>query len=107
MTSMNMGRTLRYSLIASALLLGGCETFDLDKLNPFGDQKTPLPGERKAVFPEGVPGVTQGVPQDLLKTNQPQATAPAEEAVPPPEPAKKPQRRTSNTRPPQQAPQSQ
>src|SRR5262249_13152344 len=31
-----------------------------------------LPGDRKPVFPEGVPGVAQGIPPDLMKGNQPQ-----------------------------------
>jgi hypothetical protein len=35
----------------------------------FGAKKK-LPGERKPVFPEGVPGVTRGVPRDLVKGNQ-------------------------------------
>jgi hypothetical protein len=34
------------------------------------DTKKPLPGERKAVFPEGVPGVPQGVPPELVKGYQ-------------------------------------
>ena len=31
------------------------------------NQKKPLPGERKAVFPEGVPGVPQGVPPEMVQ----------------------------------------
>ena len=31
------------------------------------DTKKKLPGERKPVFPEGVPGLEQGVPKDLYK----------------------------------------
>ena len=34
------------------------------------DNKKPLPGERRAVFPEGVPGVPQGVPPELVKGYQ-------------------------------------
>jgi hypothetical protein len=49
------------------------------------DTKKPLPGERKAVFPEGVPGVAQGVPPELMKGNQP-----APEAVAEPAPAEQP-----------------
>lgn len=53
-------RLLRVALIALPLMLAlaGCETFD--KLNPFAERETPLPGERKPVFPEGVPGVEFG-----------------------------------------------
>ena len=35
------------------------------------DTKKPLPGERKELFPAGVPGVSRGVPPDLVKGNQP------------------------------------
>src|SRR6185436_5412551 len=58
--------------------------FDLDKLDVFGlSEKKKLPGERKDVFPGGVPGVTQGIPPELMKGNQPppetaQAPAPAQ-----------------------------
>lgn len=44
----------------------------LHNFNPFGSNKKPLPGERKALFPEGVPGVQQGVPPELTRGNQPQ-----------------------------------
>src|SRR3954454_5130760 len=54
-------------LIGAAPAIGGCADFDLDKLDVFGlNQKKPMPGERHAVFPEGVPGVTQGIPAELL-----------------------------------------
>ncbi len=89
----------RTFLIASAFALGlslcGCSggsDFDPSDLMPdkwFGGGKKPLPGDRQAVFPQGVPGVPQGVPPELMKGNQ-QA---AEETPPPaaePEPAPKP-----------------
>src|SRR5437764_4897285 len=53
------------------------------------DTKKALPGERRAVFPEGVPGVPQGVPPELVKGYQ-QESATATPAEPAPEPAKKP-----------------
>ena len=34
------------------------------------NNKKPLPGERKELFPGGVPGVSKGVPPDLVKGNQ-------------------------------------
>ena len=47
--------------LASALSLSACEGFDpVDKfagMELFGNSKTPLPGERRPVFPQGVPGV--------------------------------------------------
>jgi hypothetical protein len=58
-------------LIALAGALGGCSggmaNFDPSDLLDFMDTKKKLPGERKPVFPEGVPGLDQGVPKDLYK----------------------------------------
>ncbi|TCT05094.1 hypothetical protein [Aquabacter spiritensis] len=52
-----MHRSARLLLaLALAAALSGCETFD--KINPFAEKETPLPGDRRAVFPEGVPGVS-------------------------------------------------
>ena len=53
---------LRAALLALPIALGvaGCET--MEKLNPFVEKQTPLPGERKPLFPEGVPGVEFGAP---------------------------------------------
>src|SRR5882672_9117374 len=67
-----MGRSQR--LIAAAVVialsgaLGGCaggmSSFDPSDLLDFLDTKKKLPGERKPVFPEGVPGLEQGVPKN-------------------------------------------
>lgn len=46
---------------------GGMSSFDPSDLLDFLDTKKKLPGERKPVFPEGVPGLEQGVPKDLYK----------------------------------------
>jgi hypothetical protein len=106
------------------LALAGCSSGNFDPTDVFNvlNTKKPLPGERKAVFPQGVPGVTQGVPSELVKGNQPppgtdapmglaanaqdgasQAAAqPAAEPAARPEPAEKPraQRRvTAKTSP--------
>src|SRR5882757_6920297 len=71
---------------------GGIANFDPSDLMDFLDTKKKLPGERKPVFPEGVPGLEQGVPKDLYKgsaqerldqQNAGQATATA--SAPPPE----------------------
>ena len=53
--------------------------------NPFGTKKQPLPGQRRAVFPEGVPGVQQGVPAEMMKGAQqiPDPNAPAVIEAPP------------------------
>ena len=61
-------------LVALAPVLAGCENFDMDSLDVFHlNDKKKLPGERKEVFPEGVPGVSQGIPPEYLKGNQQQA----------------------------------
>src|SRR5216683_1017696 len=52
--------------------LAACSDFDTDKLDVFGlNEKKKLPGERKELFPNGVPGVTQGVPPEYVKGYQP------------------------------------
>ena len=53
--------------LAMSLNLAACESFDIGDLLP--DPKKKIPGERKEVFPGGVPGVTQGVPPELMKGN--------------------------------------
>ena len=46
---------------------GGFSSFDPSDLLDFMDTKKKLPGERKPVFPEGVPGLEQGVPKNLYR----------------------------------------
>jgi hypothetical protein len=80
-------------LIAFTGVLGGCSSFDPSDMLDFLDTKKKLPGDRKPVFPEGVPGLEQGVPRELYKgaQQQPDPNAPAVAALPaepPPEPAK-------------------
>src|SRR6202035_2516187 len=98
--------TMRCSqrLIAAAVLIalsgalagcgaGGVSSFDPSDLLDWLDTKKKLPGDRKPVFPDGVPGLEQGVPKDLYKGAQQQqqdqqnanaATATAAAAPPPP-----------------------
>ncbi len=52
-------------LAATTALVTGCES--LEDIGSLFDTKTKLPGERKPVFPEGVPGVTPGVPPEMVK----------------------------------------
>jgi hypothetical protein len=68
-------RVMRSAALAAglSLTLAGCESFDITNLIP--DSKKKLPGERREVFPGGVPGVSQGVPAELMKGYQ----APPEE----------------------------
>src|SRR5438876_7609221 len=77
---------------------GGMSNFDPSDLLDFLDTKKKLPGDRKPVFPDGVPGLEQGVPKEMYKGAQqtdqlqnadaaPGAMAPA--APPPEEPKSK------------------
>src|SRR6266545_8320159 len=107
-------RAVRVILATLVLSLGGvragCDTLENFTL---WDTKKKLPGERKAVFPEGVPGVTQGIPPELVKgyqepqqpvdpaTAAAQATAEKAEPKPPPKPKPKP-RVAARPKPPQQ-----
>src|SRR5437588_12892505 len=72
---------------------GGMSSFDPSDMLDFLDTKKKLPGDRKPVFPEGVPGLEQGVPKEMYKgaQQQPDPNGPAVAALPtepPPEPAK-------------------
>jgi len=71
---------------------GGMANFDPSDMLDFLDTKKKLPGERKPVFPEGVPGLEQGVPKDLYKGARQQQLDEqnaAAAAAPPPEPQQK------------------
>jgi len=69
---------------------GGLGNFDPTDMLDFLDTKKKLPGERKPVFPDGVPGLEQGVPKDLYKGSRQeqldQRNAAAAAALPPEEP---------------------
>jgi hypothetical protein len=82
-------------LAGAAALVSGCSNFSLDpdKLDfSLFDTKQKLSGDRKEVFPGGVPGVTPGVPPELMKGYSEQPDAPpapeqkAAEAKPKPAP---------------------
>src|SRR5215469_16711609 len=69
---------LTVGALSLGLLLTACEDFDptaifdADIFNP----KKKLPGERRTVFPDGTPGVTQGVPPEMVKGHEAPAAAP-------------------------------
>ena len=85
-------------LIAAAVLislsgvLAGCSdslsNWDPSDVLDFIDTKKKIPGERKPVFPEGVPGLEQGVPKQLYKGSAQeqidQQNAAAAASAPPP-----------------------
>jgi hypothetical protein len=69
-----LARTAKLAPVLSlALLLADCSNFDptdiMDDL--FAAQKKPLTGDRKELFPGGTPGVSQGLPPELVKGYQP------------------------------------
>src|SRR5882757_4321770 len=92
------------SLLASGIMLGGCSTFDPTE---WFNTKKPLPGERKDMFPGGVPGVPQGVPPELVEGYREQPAEPPrvveENPKPKPKPKPKPQQAAApRAAPPQQ-----
>src|SRR6204780_5744290 len=92
---------LSQRLIAAAVLaslsaaLVGCSdslsNWDPSDMLDWLDTKKKIPGERKPVFPEGVPGLEQGVPKQLYKGSAQeqiaQQNAQAAAAAPAPPPA--------------------
>jgi hypothetical protein len=104
-------------VVAAGPILSACD--GLDSLEIF-DTKKKIGGDRKEVFPEGVPGVSSGVPPELVKGYREQegatydpakvaAEAAAEPAAKPkkpkaePKPAPQPQRTASKPAPKPQA----
>src|ERR1700760_4700371 len=87
---------LSQRLIAAAVLmslsgvLGGCSSslgnWDPTDLLDWLDTKKKVQGDRKPVFPDGVPGLEQGVPKSLYKGAQQEPDPNAQEAAVPPAP---------------------
>ncbi|WP_439575370.1 hypothetical protein [Phreatobacter sp.] len=76
-------QVLRAGLLGSlGLGLAGCETLQ-DIPAMFERRPPPLPGQREAVFPEGVPGIDRGIPQPA--NAPPDVAPPPPSAEPPPE----------------------
>src|SRR5216684_2674266 len=97
---------------ATGPVLSACDSLDTFEIF---DSKKKLTGERKPVFPEGVPGVASGVPPELMKGyHEPEgggldpakaaAEAAAEPAAKPRKPKPAPQRTASKPAPKPQAP---
>src|ERR1700676_1200564 len=86
-------------LVALSGAVAGCSSsfssWDPSDMLDWIDTKKKLPGERKPVFPEGVPGLEQGVPKQLYKgaaqkkkTDGQSAQAGGAAAAPPPQDVK-------------------
>jgi hypothetical protein len=103
-------------LIALCSVLAGCgggfgSNWDPSDMLDFLDTKKKLPGKRELVFPEGVPGIEQGVPKELYKSNveqqqlqqqqlqQQQQAAAAAGAAPPPDGHARPGESPANAAP--------
>ena len=103
MTGFGMRSIVTAGVLAFGLALAGCDSFDpLDKLADFdimGVSKKPLPGERRPVFDQGVPGVPQGVPPELVKGYQPPPEAPPPVIEAKPEKKPKPKKVAAKPRP--------
>src|SRR5689334_9307558 len=55
-------------LLGTGLSLGACDS--IDNLTNMLDTKKRLSGDRRPVFPDGVPGVEMGVPPEMMKGYQ-------------------------------------
>src|SRR5204863_3617531 len=89
------------SLLASGIMLGGCSTFDPTE---WFNTKKPLPGERKDMFPGGVPGVPQGVPPELVEGYREPEPPPPRVVEEKPKPKPKPKPRPQQAAAPRAAP---
>jgi hypothetical protein len=92
---------LTVALLASATMLGGCSTFDPTE---WFNTKKPLPGDRKEMFPGGVPGVTQGVPPELVEGYREPEPPPPQVVEEKPKPKPKPKPRPKQAAAPRAAP---
>jgi hypothetical protein len=55
-------------VVAAGPVLSACSSLpDIDSLGEIWDSKKKLAGDRKPVFPDGVPGVSSGVPPELVR----------------------------------------
>jgi hypothetical protein len=68
-------------LLGTGLSLGACDT--IDNLTNMLDTKKRLPGDRRPVFPDGVPGVEMGVPPEMMKGYQEKQQAEGQAQTPP------------------------
>jgi hypothetical protein len=94
-------------LISLSVALAGCSdslsNWDPSDMLDWLDTKKKVPGDRKPVFPDGVPGLEQGVPKELYKGSAQeridQQNAQAAAAAAPAEAAKSKQAKSRNKQP--------
>jgi hypothetical protein len=103
----SLARVVLAAVVASTgPVLSACSSSSLDSLDPseWFETKKKLAGERRPVFPEGVPGVTSGVPPELVKgyhepeggASDPAKAAAEAAAEKPAKPKKPPPQRTAS-----------
>jgi hypothetical protein len=64
----SLARVILAAVVAGAgPVLSACSSLDSFDPSEWFESKKKLAGERRPVFPEGVPGVTAGVPPELVK----------------------------------------
>jgi hypothetical protein len=92
-------------LVALSGAIAGCSS-SVNSFDPMDwldwiDTKKKLQGDRKPVFPEGVPGLEQGVPKSLYKGAQQEPDQNAQQAAvpPPPPPETKPKKTAKSKQP--------
>jgi hypothetical protein len=98
-------------LIVFSTVLAGCSSsfgsdFDPTDLLDWLDTKKKLPGDRKPVFPSGVPGMEQGVPKEMYKGAQQDDPNAQALAAPPPQAQPQPQVAQQPLEPPPGSPQA-
>src|ERR1700761_8596562 len=90
-------------LVALSGAIAGCSrnvnSFDPMDWLDWIDTKKKLQGDRKPVFPDGVPGLEQGVPKSLYKGAQEANQNPPEAAPVPPPPEAKPKKTAKKKQP--------
>jgi hypothetical protein len=98
-------------LIVFSTVLAGCSSsfgsdFDPTDLLDWLDTKKKLPGKREPVFPDGVPGMEQGVPKEMYKGAQQDDPNAQALATPPPQAQPQPQVAQQPLEPPPGSPQA-
>jgi hypothetical protein len=91
-------------LISLSVVLAGCSdslsNWDPSDMLDWLDTKKKVPGDRKPVFPDGVPGLEQGVPKELYKGSaQERIDQQNAQAAAAAEPAKSKQAKSKNKQP--------
>ena len=93
-----------FVLVALSSTIVGCSS-SVNSFDPMDwldwiDTKKKLQGDRKPVFPDGVPGLEQGVPKSLYKGAQQEPDPNVQQAEVPPPPPEKPKKNAKKSKQP-------